>query len=172
MKRTLFKTRLFRVEEEPFFKNSRKFNAFRISVRNSVVIVPVFDDGSILLERQYRYPIKKYLYELPAGRIKKGEKPSKTTARELEEETGYRARRIRYLFKSYTSPGLTTGMHYFFIATALEKSQRHLDADEIINVKRMSINRALSMIRNNSICDAKTIEGILYCAKFVQKTKS
>ncbi|AIY87147.1 MULTISPECIES: NUDIX hydrolase [unclassified Thermotoga] len=122
----------------------------------AVVIVPVLG-GKILFVEQYRYPIEQVLLELPAGKIDPGESPEECAKRELEEETGYRAKKLSYLGKIFTTPGFTTEVIHIFAAEDLEKTSQNTDPDEFIEVKEVPIEEALSLLKNAEIEDSKTI---------------
>ena len=137
-----------------------------ITKSDTVLIIPILGDGRIMLERQWRYPVKGYIYELPAGTVEKREPPVKTAARELEEETGYKAKRMRFLFKGYPAPGLMDEMMHFYIAEGLYKGKIALDKDEIISTKTVSLAKAISMVKKGDIVDTKTIAALLYYSAF------
>ncbi len=134
-----------------------------------VVMVPVIS-GKVLLERQYRAPLKKWIYELPAGRLEKGESSAIAAKRELLEETGYEATSAKYLFSSYSSPGITIEQLPVFLMTGLKKRKSYLDRDEVIKTKLYSVKELLKMVKNNKINDGKTIEGILFYTQFVKRS--
>ncbi|MGC8675984.1 MAG: NUDIX hydrolase [Candidatus Micrarchaeia archaeon] len=133
-----------------------------IKEKNAVVIIP-FHNGKLVMERQYRQAIRKFIYELPAGHIEKGESAKHAAARELAEETGYRALDLRYLFSAYTSPGNLTEKEYFYLATKLKKGMPHKEPNEIIEVKEVNIEIAKSMLAKKELEDMKTIAGIEFC---------
>ena len=119
------------------------------------------DDGRIIIEKHYRAPIGKWILELPAGHIEKGETPVKAARKELYEETGYKARSMKLLYKAYVSPGLFTTISYTYLARGLTKHEK-TDNEEMIGVKEIRFSEALAMIKSNKITDRKTISGILY----------
>jgi ADP-ribose pyrophosphatase len=128
------------------------------------VVVPLFDDGTILLVRQFRYPIKKYLYELPAGKLDAGEDPALCAARELEEETGYTAGVLKKLTAIYTTPGFCSEQLHIYLATGLKKSPRgqQLEEGEMdLTIKRLPLRQVVAMIEQDEIVDSKTICGVL-----------
>ncbi|KAF2960181.1 MULTISPECIES: NUDIX hydrolase [unclassified Thermotoga] len=122
----------------------------------AVVIVPVLGE-KILFVEQYRYPIEQVLLELPAGKMDPAESPEECAERELEEETGYRAKKLSYLGKIFTTPGFTTEVIHIFAAEDLEKTTQNTDPDEFIEVKELHIEEVLSLLRNAEIEDSKTI---------------
>ncbi|WP_291155746.1 NUDIX hydrolase [Gemmatimonas sp. UBA7669] len=134
-------------------------------------VVPVLradlPDPEILLIRQYRYAAEQYLYEVPAGRLDAGEPPEVCAARELREETGYRAERIVPLFTMYTTPGFTDERIHLFVATGLTAGDAEREADEFMELVPMPLSRALALIEEGAIQDAKTALALLYAARFV-----
>ncbi|HEX7771232.1 MAG TPA: NUDIX hydrolase [Pyrinomonadaceae bacterium] len=130
----------------------------------SAVIVPVFDDGTVALVRQYRHPAVKYLLEVPAGTLAKGERPELGAARELKEELGLVAARLEKLSEFFVSPGFCEEKMWVYLATELSEGEQALEEDEIIDVVRLPIADALEMITSGEIEDAKTIIGLMLAA--------
>ncbi len=129
---------------------------------------PGEEDPEIVLVRQYRYAAGGYIYEVPAGRPSEpGEDWELCARRELEEETGLRARELRKLTTIYTTPGFTDERIHLFLATGLEEGAHSRDVDEFMEVVRMPLSRALEMVRDGEIVDAKTICTLLYAGGFV-----
>jgi len=127
------------------------------------VVVPLLDDGSVLLVYQFRYSVKKNLFELPAGKLDAGEDPKVCAARELEEETGYTAGRLTELTAIYTTPGFCNEQLHLYVATDLKKlptGQRLEEGELDLIVKAIPIDEVLQMIENQDIVDGKTICGI------------
>lgn len=127
-----------------------------------VVAVPVLDDGKLVLIRQFRYPLQKYILELPAGKLDSGQPPLDTMRRELEEETGYQAGSLEYKFSFHTSPGFCDEIIHFFQASGLRQVAQRLEEGEHITVETYTLDRCLEMINSGEIADAKTILGILW----------
>jgi ADP-ribose pyrophosphatase len=130
----------------------------------SAVIVPVFDDGTIGLVRQYRHPAVRYLLELPAGTLRRGEVPEEGAARELEEELGLVCSRLEKLSEFFVSPGFLEEKMWIYLATQLTETQQRLEDDELIEVVRLPLSQALNMITTGEIEDAKTIIGLMLAA--------
>ncbi len=128
----------------------------------AAVILPLVDRSQCLLVRQYRYPIKAMTWELPAGTLRRGEGPLACARRELEEETGFRARRWRKLLVFYPTPGYCTERMTVFVASELSKGAQALDADEDIRVKKVSFREAVQWIGQGKIQDAKTLAALLF----------
>jgi ADP-ribose diphosphatase len=127
---------------------------------------PAGDDPQLLLIRQYRYAAEGYLYEVPAGRLDPNESPEQCARRELREETGCSADRVEHLFTMYTTPGFTDEKIHLFMAVGITRGEIAREADEFIEVETMSLSRALSLIEQGEIQDAKTALAILYAAGF------
>jgi len=127
------------------------------------VVVPLLDDGSVLLVNQFRYPVKKNLFELPAGKLAAGEDPKVCAVRELEEETGYTAGTLTKLTAIYTTPGFCNEQLHLYVATNLKKlptGQRLEEGEMDLTVKAIPLGEVIQMIENQVIVDGKTICGI------------
>ncbi len=134
-------------------------------------VVPVLGsvddpDPELVLIRQYRYAADQYLYEIPAGRLDPGETPAECARRELLEETGYRADAVQPLFTMFTTPGFTDERIHLFMATGLVAGEHQREADEFMELVPTRLSRALSMIEQGEIQDAKTALALLYTAGF------
>jgi len=140
-----------------------------VTHNGSVVLVPVFPDGTILLVRQYRHSVGRFLWELVAGRIEPREAAGSAARRELAEETGYTARRFRKLMEVFPTPGFVSENMVVFLATGLEPGPARPEADEKIAAKRFSLGRLERMMRSGALRDAKSIAAILYYARFVRR---
>jgi len=130
-----------------------------------VVAVPVLEDGRVLLIRQFRYPLRKYILELPAGKLDHGLSPQDTIALEIEEECGFRAAAIDYQCSFYTSPGISNEIIHFFIARGLSPVAQSLQEGEHITVEALTLDECLSKMETGEIADGKTILGILWYLK-------
>lgn len=137
--------------------------SFREVVKHSggVVILAFKDEDTILLVKQYRYPIGETVLELPAGKLEKGEDPFEAAKRELEEETGYCANKWTDLGYINTSPGFSDEKLYLYLAQDLEYTHCHPDEGEIIQAFEYKYDDVLNMIDNGEINDAKTICGLM-----------
>ena len=127
-------------------------------------VVAVFDDRTIALVRQYRQPPVRYVLELPAGRLSPPERPEECAARELEEEIGVRAGRMEKLAEFFTTPGFCEEKLWVYLAQDLTETKQSLEEDEFVEIVRVSFERAVEMIADGEIEDAKTIIGILLAA--------
>jgi ADP-ribose pyrophosphatase len=130
----------------------------------AVAIVPLFEDGNVLLERQFRYPNRREFIEIPAGKIDAGEPHLATAKRELLEETGYTASVWTRLGVMHTAIGYTDEAIELFLAKGLEHRGAQLDPGEFLEVLRVPFDEAIAMVRDGRITDAKTVVGLLWCS--------
>lgn len=128
-------------------------------------------DGMILMERQFRFPYGKIIWEIPAGKLNSGEDPCSAALRELEEETGWRAKKLERLAEIYPSPGYTDEIIYIFFATEAEFSRQHPDDDEFVNCRFIDIDECIAMCENGEISDAKTLVALYKYAYDSNKKK-
>jgi ADP-ribose pyrophosphatase len=155
----IFQGRVFDVSVDTVREGEQTYIREIVHHPGSAVILPVFDDDTIALVKQYRHPAVKYLLELPAGTLNDRERPEAGATRELEEELGLVAGRMEKLSEFFISPGFLSEKMWLYLATDLRETQQRLDEDEALEVVRVSIDRALQMITDNEIEDAKTIIG-------------
>jgi len=127
----------------------------------AVAIVPILNDGRVILVKQYRYTTGKKLLEIPAGTLKKGEAPDTCARRELQEETGYTAGSMKKVLAMYMSPGYSNEVIHLYFATGLKAGEQKAEEDEDITLEIYSPDELLEMIERNTIEDAKTIAGVL-----------
>jgi len=126
-----------------------------------VAAVPVLDDGRIVLIRQFRYPLGKYIWEIPAGKLDSGQTPRDTIARELEEEIGYTAGTLTEMCSFYASPGFCDEVIHLFIARNMAPCARRPETGEHITPEARTLDECLRMIAGGEIMDGKSILGIL-----------
>src|SRR6202171_3142561 len=136
----------------------------------SVVVLPVLPDGRILLIRQYRHAARQYLWELVAGRIDSGEDVPAGAARELMEETGYRAKRFRIFLDFFPTPGFLEEKMFILLAEDLTEGIAQPEEDEKIESRAYYREELEQMIQRRIIRDGKTIAGLLYYFRFLSKT--
>ena len=144
----------------------RKVRREVIEHRGAAAMLAFDEDNKIILVKQHRFP-HGYVLEIPAGTLEKREEPKKCAFRELEEETGYRAKRMTPLITYYPSIGYNAEIIHCFLASGLKKiSDLKLDEDEILSVVKIDLKKVLSMIKTGKIQDSKTICAVLtYVAK-------
>jgi ADP-ribose pyrophosphatase len=162
---------LFRVLHDKLVEpDGRKNERDVIRHNGSVVILAVDASKSrknplLILERQYRHAANQYLWELPAGKLDAGEKPLAGAQRELEEETGYRARKWKPLVEYYASPGFLGESMKVFLAEGLEPGPAHPEEDEAIEIHLLKLSQVLRMIEKGAILDGKTLTSVLLYAR-------
>lgn len=128
----------------------------------AAVILALFDDCSVLLERQFRYPLRRHFYELPAGKLDPGEAPLTTARRELREETGYEARDWSHLCTLHPCVGYSDEAVYLFLARGLSFHDHALDDGEFLETLAVPLDEALDWVLQGKITEAKTILGLLW----------
>jgi ADP-ribose pyrophosphatase len=138
---------------------------------DSVCIVPIDEQGNILLVRQYRKPVEMDLLEVPAGGIEEGEVPEEAVQRELQEEIGYTAGNLQHLSSFWLAPGWCTGYMYAYLATDLIPSSLAADDDEFISVVRVPLAESLDMVKQGLIRDAKSISSLLMASQVLQDAR-
>jgi ADP-ribose pyrophosphatase len=139
-----------------------------ITHSGSVVVLPVLPDGRVVLVRQYRHATRQYLWELVAGRMDKGETPKQGAARELIEETGYRAKKFTIFLDLFPSPGFLEERMYILLAEGVTPGKAQPEEDEKITSRAYKPSELREMIRLGQLHDAKSVAGILYYLTFLQ----
>lgn len=169
---TLFRGRVFSLKRDRVLEPSG-VTAIREFVEHpgSVVVLPVLPDGRIVLIRQYRHAAGQYLWELVAGHKELHEDFLRGAHRELQEETGYTARKIRKLLEVFPSPGLLGEKMVIFLAEELTKGKARPEDDEKITQRILTLTDARKWIRSGRIRDSKTVAGILYYDSFIARGK-
>lgn len=133
----------------------------------AVVVVPVLDNGNLLLERQFRYPLSRVFIELPAGKIDAGEPHLETGRRELLEETGYSAQEWVYLGLQHPCIGYSNEVIHIYLARGLSFGEHNRDEDEALQLFEASLEQCLKMIQNGELTDGKTIVALFRAEKFL-----
>ena len=123
-------------------------------------IVPMKDDRTVVLIRQYRHAAGGFIYEIPAGKLHPGEDPRACAARELEEEIGYCVASLELLTSIFTAPGFADEVIHIYQGTGLTPGTRNLSPDEVLDVIELSLDQAIAMIHDGTIRDGKTIVGL------------
>ena len=159
----LLETALFNVARLTFdTPDGRPIVRDMIEHPGAAVILPVLDDGRVILIRNVRRTVNKTLWELPAGTLEPNEAPEVCAARELEEETGYRAENLEPLTAFFASPGILNERMHGYVATGLTKTAQSLDHDEEIEVFPLPEWEIRDMLKQGHIEDGKSIALLLY----------
>lgn len=138
-----------------------------------VCVLPLKDDGTVSLVRQYRYPMGRTLLELPAGKMDMGPEELEAAARrELSEETGLEAGDMIYLGKIYVSPGFCDEVLHMYLARDLKQSEAHPDEDEFLDVEHMPFDELVDKVMADELSDAKTVAAVLKTKLFLEREQS
>ena len=148
------------VSEDVTLPNGRRTELATVRHPGSTAVVPLFDDNTVLMERQYRYAVQEYLLEIPAGTMESGELPLNCARRELQEETGYWAAEFIEIAQVLILPAYSDEKTHLYLARELTLSERNLDKDEIIEVVKYPLEETMTMIDEGKISDALTILGL------------
>jgi ADP-ribose pyrophosphatase len=166
----VFHGKVFSVTSDSVIEGDKPYKREVVRHPGSAAILPVFDDGTVALVRQYRHPAVKYLLEVCAGTLDDRERPEEAAARELEEEMGLVAGTMEKLSEFFVSPGYCEEKMWLYLATDLTETAQNLEDDEAVEVVRLPLSRALEMITDGEIEDAKTIIGLVLAAPRVGPT--
>ena len=162
---TLYEGKVIQLIREVLDVNGQRVLRETVKHPGAVVIVPLLDASHMVFVRQYRRAIDRNLLELPAGTLGAGESRLACAKRELEEETGWRAGRMRRLVQFFAAPGFISEQMTLFLAQDLTRVGAHPEPDEIVTPVILTIRQALAKIRSGAICDAKTIIGVLFVSR-------
>lgn len=162
--KSIFRGRIIEVTVDTVSEGDITYEREVVRHPGSAVIIPVFDDGTIALVRQYRHPTVRFLLEAPAGTLRRGEAPEDGARREVEEELGVVPGRLQKLAEFFVSPGFCEEKMWVYLATELTTTEQRLEDDEVLEVVRIPFSQALSMITSGEIEDAKTIIGVMLAA--------
>jgi ADP-ribose pyrophosphatase len=133
----------------------------------AVVVIPLFDDGSVLMERQFRYPLHRVFIELPAGKIDPNEDPLACAKRELEEETGYTASDWRFVCTIHNAIAYSDEHLDIYLARGLKEGKAQLDDGEFLETFKAPVSELITWIREGKITDVKTVIGCFWLEKIV-----
>ena len=167
--KTLYRGKLLNLRlDEVLLSGGRRAEREIVVHPGASAILPIIEPGKILMVRQYRHPIGEVLLEIPAGTLRPGEDPMACAARELEEETGYRAGKLAHLITIYPTPGYSSEILHIYLARDLRRGVQALEMDENISIVEMSLDQVLDGIRDGRIRDSKTIVAVLYYLFFIE----
>ncbi|MGA9465855.1 MAG: NUDIX hydrolase, partial [Terracidiphilus sp.] len=168
---------LFKVRHDKLIEPGGKQSERDVIRHNGSVVILALDsskskkDPWIVIERQYRHAANQFLWELPAGKLEAGEEPVAGAQRELEEETGYKAKKWRPLVEYYASPGFLGESMKVFLAEGLIAGQAHPEEDEEIEIRLVKLSDVLKMIEKGAILDGKTLTSVLLYARLNAKNR-
>ena len=166
--KVVFKGKVFSVRRDEVVEPSGvQSTRDMIAHPGSVVVLPITDDGKLVLIRQYRYAARQFLWELVAGRIDAGENPKQAAKRELIEETGLRAKNFRVFLEFWPSPGFLEEKMFVLLAEGITQGEAEPEEDEKIEAKAFSRSEVQEMLHSNSLHDGKTIASLLYYLRFM-----
>jgi ADP-ribose pyrophosphatase len=147
--------------------NGKIANREVVEHRGAVAVVALTEKREVVLVRQYRRPANAELWEVPAGIPEKGETGEVAAKRELEEETGFKAKKVRKLCQAYASPGYSSEVIKYYLAQGLAKTSQDLDDDELVEARAFPLFKLLSMVQSGKIKDNKTILAVLLVKQFI-----
>lgn len=151
--------------------NGKEATREYIRHQGAVCVVPVTENGEVVLVKQFRYPLHTVTLEVPAGKLDKGESPEEGARRELSEETGICQAKLKSIGALYSSPAIMTEVIHMYVATDLVFSESHPDEDEFVETVKIPLKKLLSQIKNGEIKDAKTQTAILKAALLLGELK-
>ncbi|MBQ7916022.1 MAG: NUDIX hydrolase [Firmicutes bacterium] len=158
----MFNGRILKVyKDEVLLDNGMEVTREVMRHQGAAAVVPITDNGEVILVKQYRYAVGKEMLEIPAGLLEPGEEMAVCAARETEEETGYKPMELIHLYDFFSSPGYCTERIGIFAARQLVPSRQHLDADEDVEVVVMPLEEAIEMIKRGEIVDGKTVAALM-----------
>ncbi len=160
----IFSGKVFRVERDLVrLANGRTVPMEIVRHRGSVVLLPQPSPGRVILVRQFRYVVGRWIWELPAGSLERGETPARAARRECEEETGCRPGRVRRLGAYYPSPGFCDEVMLFYVCAALTRPARAAarDVDEELEPRVFTVREAWRLVDRGEILDMKTLAGLV-----------
>jgi ADP-ribose pyrophosphatase len=170
--KTLYQGKVFRLQRDTVIEPGGVRADRDIIVHpGSVVVLPIFEDGRVLLIRQYRHSVGEFLWELVAGRKEPEETPMAGARRELIEETGYRAKRVRRLMRVIPTPGFVNEWMWIFAAEGLQLGEAQPEEDEKITAKIFTLKQVDAMIQKGTLHDAKSICGLLYYMRYQKRLR-
>ncbi|MCH8039885.1 MAG: NUDIX hydrolase [Nitrospinae bacterium] len=161
MKKSIFKGRIIDLSVETVtLPNGATAELEIITHPGAAAVVPMKDETTVVMIRQYRHAVGGFIYEIPAGKLHPGEDPRECAVREVEEEIGYKVGNLEPLLSFFTTPGFTNEVIHIFLGKDLQPGTQDLGADEVLEVLEMPIDKAIALIKEGTIRDGKTIIGL------------
>ncbi len=161
MKKSIFKGRIIDLSVETVtLPNGATAELEIITHPGAAAVVPMKDETTVVMIRQYRHAVGGFIYEIPAGKLHPGEDPRECAVREVEEEIGYKVGNLEPLLSFFTTPGFTNEVIHIFFGKDLQPGTQDLGADEVLEVLEMPIDKAIALIKEGTIRDGKTIIGL------------
>ncbi len=161
MKKPIYKGKIIDLSVETVtLPNGATADLEVITHPGAAAVVPMKDDRTVIMVRQYRHAVGRFIDEIPAGKLHPGEDPKDCAAREVEEETGYKVNRLEPLLSFLTTPGFTNEIIHIFVGRELSPGTQNLGADEVLEIIEMPLDQAIARIKTGEIRDAKTIIGL------------
>ena len=170
---TLHRGRVFNlIRENVTLENGVTTDMEFVAHPGATAIIPMLSESRVLLLKQYRHALRKYIWEIPAGTLDPRESEINCAKRELIEETGYSADQWQKLAEITPVPGYSDERIHIYLATELQPAEQNLDKDEIINVHEVEYSKALEMIKTGEIQDAKSIAGLFLAFNRLKENRS
>lgn len=167
--RSVYQGKLLHVREDRVeLPNGKQATREYILHPGAVVVIPLLANGEVVMERQFRYPLRRDLYELPAGKLDPGEQPLACGQRELLEETGYAAGKWRFVATIHPCIGYSDESMSLYLAEDLTPGGHNRDGDEFLEIFRLPLAEALDWVRTGRITDVKTVIGLFWVEKIAQ----
>ena len=161
MKKPIYKGKIIDLSVETVtLPNGATADLEVITHPGAAAVVPMKDDRTVVMIRQYRHAVRSFIYEIPAGKLHPGEDPGDCAAREVEEETGYKVGRLEPILSFLTTPGFTNEIIHIFVGSELSPGTQNLGTDEVLEIVEMPLAQAMDRIEDGTIQDAKTIIGL------------
>lgn len=161
----IFKGRVISLQvDEVELPNGKTSKREVVKHPGAVAIIALTEDQRIVMVEQYRKALERTIIEIPAGKLEKGEQPENCAIRELEEETGYSCLKMEWLISFYTSPGFADELVHLYVATGLKQKENAAttDEDEFVNLREVTLEEALGLMKEQKIYDAKTAYAVQY----------
>jgi ADP-ribose pyrophosphatase len=160
-RRRVYEGKILNIElDRVTLPNGHQMELEMIHHPGAAAVVPILEDGNVVMIYQYRYAAGGYIYEIPAGKLHPGEDPLECAKRELAEETGYQAKMYQPLVSFLTTPGFCDEIIHIYLAQSLTPGAQNLEESEVLEVKKIPLEKTLDMIQKGLIKDGKTIIGL------------